>query len=89
MKKIDALISSKLHQPDRIHNWQHTQLSIARFYGGCTYNGASYAIAYTEEGQPLVRVDLIEAKAKSEKKDNKAKRKADQQKAFEAQGWLA
>lgn len=32
--------------PERIYNWLNTQLSIARFYGGCTYNVASYAIAF-------------------------------------------
>lgn len=44
--------------PDRIHNWQHTMLSIARHYGGCTYNGVEYVIAHDEEGQPLVRRDV-------------------------------
>ena len=34
--------------PERIHHWQHTQLSIARFYGGITYNGAHYRIAVNE-----------------------------------------
>ena len=41
--------------PERIYNWLNTQLSIARHYGGCTYNGADYVIAYGEEGQPLER----------------------------------
>lgn len=43
--------------PERIYNWLNTQLSIARHYGGITYNGASYVIAYGEKGQPLKRVD--------------------------------
>ena len=81
---IDKLM--KPSPPDRIHNWQHSQLSIARYYGGCSYLGARYAIAYNEEGSPLVRIDVIEAKAKSEKAAKKAKRKTDQQKAIEAQG---
>lgn len=53
--------------PERIYNWLHTQLSIARFYGGCNYNGASYAIAFNEEGQPLVRTDVIKREAKERK----------------------
>ena len=84
---IDKLI--KPSPPDRIHGWQNTQLSIARFYGGCSYNGAQYAIAYTEPGQPLVRVDVIEKSTKEQRAANKAKRKADQQKAFEDRGWMA
>lgn len=41
--------------PPRIYHWQQSQLSIARHYGGITYNGHSYVIAENEEGQPLVR----------------------------------
>ena len=25
--------------PERIHNWQDSQLSIARFYGGINFSG--------------------------------------------------
>lgn len=46
--------------PERIHNWLGTQLSLARFSGGITYNGHSYLVAYDEEGQPLVRRDVIQ-----------------------------
>lgn len=55
--------------PERLYHWQNTQLSIARYYGGCTYNGHRYTIAVNEEGQPLVRDDVLkrEAKAKKEK----------------------
>ena len=49
----------KSRTPERIHNWRGTQLSIARHYGGCKFNGADYVIAYDEEGQPLVRVDVL------------------------------
>jgi hypothetical protein len=49
--------------PDRIHNWQNSQLSIARFYGGIKFNGAGYTIAVNEEGQPLVRDDVLKAEA--------------------------
>ena len=64
--------------PERIYNWLNTQLSIARFYGGCTYNGASYDIAWNEEGQPLVRTDVIDKEKKASRK--KAKEVADAEK---------
>lgn len=57
--------------PERIYNWLNTQLSIARFYGGCTYNGASYAIAWNEEEQPLVRNDVLAKEQKASRKKSK------------------
>ena len=39
--------------PERIHGWQDSQLSIARFYGGITYQGHTYTIAVAEKGAPL------------------------------------
>lgn len=53
--------------PERIHHWLHTQMSIARFYGGLTYQGHEYLIAYDEPGQPLVRSDVIKREAKERK----------------------
>lgn len=55
--------------PERIYHWLDSQLSIARHYGGCKFNGADYVIAYNEEGQPLVRADLLK-KPKRVKKKN-------------------
>ncbi|WP_415034505.1 hypothetical protein [Azonexus sp.] len=55
--------------PERIYHWQNSQLSIARHYGWCKFNGEDYVIAYNEEGQPLVRADLLK-KPKSVKKKN-------------------
>ena len=57
-------------QPPRIYNWLDGQLSIARFAGSITINGATYVVAMHEEGQPLVRQDVLvaEAKKKGEKK---------------------
>ena len=69
---------TKQAAPERIYNWLHTQLSIARFYGGCDYNGASYAIAWNEEGQPLVRTDVLAKEQKASRK--KAKEVADAEK---------
>ena len=57
----------KERTPERIYNWLDSQLSIARHYGGCNFNGADYVIAYNEEGQPLVRADLLK-KLKAAKK---------------------
>lgn len=64
---IDALLSpAKPSAPDRIWGWRDSQLSIARHYGGCDYNGLYYVIDEATEGQPLVRLDVIgrENKAK-------------------------
>ncbi len=57
-------------QPPRIYNWLDGQLSIARFAGSITINGVTYVVATHEEGQPLVRQDVLaaEAKKKGEKK---------------------
>ena len=49
--------------PERIHGWQDSQLSIARFYGGITYQGHTYTIAVAEKGAPLVRSDVLAREA--------------------------
>ena len=49
--------------PERIHNWQDSQLSVARFYGGINFNGHRYSIAFSEPGMPLVRQDVLEREA--------------------------
>ena len=56
--------------PERIYNWLNSQLSIARFAGSISINGVTYIVATHEEGQPLVRQDVLvaEAKKKGEKK---------------------
>ena len=59
--------------PERIHNWQDSQLSIARFYGGINYQGERYLIAYGEKDMPLVRQDVL----KREEKERKAAAKAE------------
>lgn len=81
MAKLDALISGKPEAPERIYGWMDGQLSIARFYGGCTYQGHTYYIAPSEPGAPLVRADVLarESKFKS------VKRKAEKQAAKLAQ----
>ena len=57
--------------PTRIYNWLDSQLSIARFAGSITINGVTYVIAMHEEGQPLVRQDVLVAEAKTKKEGEK------------------
>ena len=57
--------------PPRIYNWLDSQLSIARFAGSITINGVTYVVALHEEGQPLVRQDVLAAEAKAKKKGEK------------------
>ena len=44
---------------------------IARFAGSITINGVTYVVAMHEEGQPLVRQDVLAAEAKAKKEGNK------------------
>ena len=57
--------------PPRIYNWHDGQLSIARFAGSITINGVTYVVAMHEEGQPLVRQDVLVSEAKEKKKGEK------------------
>ena len=57
--------------PPRIYHWLDSQLSIARFAGSITINGATYIVALHEEGQPLVRQDVLAAEAKAKKEGEK------------------
>ena len=50
--------------PERIYGWLDSQLSIARHYGGITYNGHKYLIDYSDPQEPLVRQDLKKGKSK-------------------------
>lgn len=54
--------------PERIYGWLDTQLSIARHYGGLSYNGKHYVVAHNEEGTPLVRSDVLAAEQKANRK---------------------
>ena len=60
--------------PERIYHWLDSQLSIARFYGGIHFRGASYRIAFNEPGQPLVRNDVLAREAKARKAAAKAEK---------------
>ena len=41
--------------PDRIYGWQHSQLSVARFYGRCKVYGVMYRVDLTDPDMPLLR----------------------------------
>lgn len=71
--------------PERIHHWQESQLSIARFYGGCSVHGAHYRIALDEPGTPLVRSDVLLSADKAKRHATRAQSVADQQTADVAQ----
>ena len=61
------LSNTMTNHPERIYNWLDSQLSIARFAGSITINGVTYIVAMHEEGQPLVRQDVLAAEAKTKK----------------------
>jgi hypothetical protein len=65
-----------MNAPDKIYGWLDTQLSIALFYGGITFQGHSYVIDMADPEQPLVRQDLL--KASAQKKPKKKLTPADQ-----------
>jgi len=65
------LATNMTNPPPRIYNWLDSQLSIARFAGSITINGVTYIVATHEEGQPLVRQDVLVAEAKAKQKGEK------------------
>ena len=73
---VHAQSGQQLAAPERIHNWLDSQLSVARFYGGITFNGHDYTIAPNEPGCPLVRADVLVREAKERKAAAKQARQA-------------
>lgn len=59
--------TNDLHKPERYYNVSHTQMSIARYYGGIRVNGVAYVYDPTKD--ELIRSDVLkrEQKAKREK----------------------
>ena len=57
--------------PPRIYHWLDSLPSIARLFGSITINGTTYIVAKHEEGQPLVRQDVLTAEAKARKEGEK------------------
>lgn len=51
--------------PERICNVSQTQFSVARFYGGATYQGQRYI--YDPTTDELVRTDILKAEQKARK----------------------
>lgn len=60
--------------PEKIYGWMDSQLSVARHYGGCKFQGHSYVIDVNDLEQPLVRQDVYDAQKKAAKAAKKAKR---------------
>lgn len=60
------------------HNISHTQMSIARHYGGLTVNGSTYE--YDAEQDRLIRSDI--AKRDEKLKASERKKWIEQQKEF-------
>lgn len=69
--------------PEKIYGWLDTQLSIARFYGGCTFNGHNYKIDYSDPEQPLVRQDVVKAEGKAKKAQAKTEKQLEKERAVE------
>lgn len=57
--------TGKSDTPERIHGVSDTQLSIARHFGGITYNGASYT--YLAESDSLIRNDVLKRDERARK----------------------
>ncbi len=74
--------------PERIYGWIDSQLSIARYYGGCTYQGHSYVIDPIRPNPPLVRADVLAREVKARADQAKAYRRAGKLASKQAQGAL-
>ncbi len=68
--------------PDEIHGVSQSQFSIARHYGGITFNGAHYT--YIPHEDKLIRDDVLKARAKAARDAKKANKKT----AKDSQGSL-
>lgn len=55
--ELDAIQSLPRDTPYQIRNVSHGQLSIARHYGGCKFNGAQYVYDPTDDS--LTRDDVL------------------------------
>lgn len=69
--EIAALQLSKLDTatPFAIGGVSNSQLSIARYYGGCTYNGRHYV--YMPMTDEIIRDDVVKWLAKHRKRQKK------------------
>lgn len=72
--------------PEEIFHVSHTQLSVARHYGGCKYQGVSYH--YAADRDALVRLDVWLARIKECGAEAKRIADAERRKWMAAQGSL-
>jgi len=68
--------------PEEIHNVRMRHFSIARLYGGITFNGVEYF--YVPHEDKLIRTDIVKARVKAARDAAKAAKA----KQIEAQGAL-
>ena len=85
-QRLNRLIQTNSHAPERIYGWMDSQLSIARHYGAIDVYGHRYVIALDEPRQPLVRDDVLKREGAEKREAEKRAREADKQarKAAEA-----
>jgi hypothetical protein len=76
-----------MSRPERIYNVSQTQFSVARFYGGCKFNGADYH--YDAASDTLTRMDVWKARIASSKEDAAKAAKAEREKWTMAQQGFA
>ena len=76
-----------MNRPERIYNVSQTQLSVARHYGGCKFNGADYH--YDAESDTLTRMDVWKARIASSKEEADKWAKAEREKWTKAQDGFA
>jgi outer membrane protein W len=76
-----------MNRPERFYNVSQTQLSIARHYGGITFNGADYH--YDAESDTLTRMDVWKARMASSKEDADRAARAEREKWTKAQDGFA
>ena len=76
-----------MNRPEHIYNVSQTQLSVARYYGGCKFNGADYH--YDAESDTLYRMDVWRARMASNKEEADRAARAEREKWTEAQDGFA
>ena len=76
-----------MNRPERIYNVSQTQMSVARFYGGCKLQGADYH--YDAESDTLTRMDIWQERIAADKEAGKKAAKAEREKWTKAQNSFA
>ena len=72
--------------PEELHNVSLGQLSVARLYGGCTFQGAKYV--YDADADKLIRADVHAARRMVVRADSKAWADAERKRWTDAQHTL-